>query len=67
MKVNVIEKAVQLIAPLLVILLASVVHADHSVGDQASLFASVDENMERVDMADMIDGKPLVLVVSSAS
>ena len=41
--------------------------ADLSVGDTATLFKSVNENMEPVDMADMIDGKPLVLVVSSAS
>ncbi len=41
--------------------------ADHAVGDQATIFQSVNEDMEPVDMADMIDGKPLVLVVSSAS
>jgi len=41
--------------------------ADLSVGDKATLFKSVDENMDSIDMADLIDGKPLVLVVSSCS
>jgi hypothetical protein len=48
-------------------LAAGQVFADLSVGDDATLFQSIDEDMEPVDMADMIDGKPLVLVVSSAS
>lgn len=51
----------------LFLLAAGQVFADLSVGDDATLFQSIDENMEPVDMADMIDGKPLVLVVSSAS
>jgi hypothetical protein len=33
----------------------------------APLFATVDENMQPIDMADLIDGKPLVLTVGSAS
>jgi hypothetical protein len=36
-------------------------------GDQAILFKSVDENMKPVDMADMIKGKPLVLVTGSCT
>lgn len=36
-------------------------------GDRAPLFKSVDENLKPVDMKDMINGKPLVLVVGSAS
>ena len=41
--------------------------ADLQVGQQATLFESIDENMEPSDMADMIDGKPLVLIVSSCT
>jgi hypothetical protein len=41
--------------------------ADPAVGDQAVLFNSVDENMEPVDMADLVQDKPLVVVVGSAS
>ena len=37
------------------------------VGDDAPMFASLDENMQPVDLADLIDGRPLVLVVGSAS
>ena len=37
------------------------------VGDTAPLFQSLDENMQVVDMQDMIQGKPLVLLVGSAS
>ncbi len=37
------------------------------VGDDAPMFASLDENMQPVDLADLIDGIPLVLVVGSAS
>ena len=55
------------LVPGLFSLAAGQVFADLSVGDDATLFQSIDENMEPVDMADMIDGKPLVLVVSSAS
>lgn len=41
----------------------------HPVGDDelAPLFETVDENMQPIDMADLIDGKPLVLTVGSAS
>ena len=34
---------------------------------RASLFDSIDENFNPVSMADMIDGKPLVLAVSSCT
>ena len=37
------------------------------VGDQAILFKSVDQNMNPVDMADMIKGKPLVLLTGSCT
>ncbi len=37
------------------------------VGDQAILFKSVDENMAPVDMADMTDGRLLVLLTGSCS
>ncbi|MBW2276909.1 MAG: hypothetical protein JRF63_05415 [Deltaproteobacteria bacterium] len=37
------------------------------IGGQAQLFDTWDENEELVSMADMIDGKPLVLAVGSAS
>jgi len=35
--------------------------------EPAPLFRTVDENMQPIDMADLIDGKPLVLTVGSAS
>jgi hypothetical protein len=41
--------------------------ADLMVGEDAILYRSVNENMEPVDMADMIDGRPLVLMMGSAS
>ncbi len=36
-------------------------------GEQAPLFSSVNENLQPVDMADTIKGRPLVLAVGSAS
>ena len=33
----------------------------------APLFVSVDENMRRIDMADAIDGRPLVFWATSAT
>lgn len=36
-------------------------------GTPAVLFDTVDENLQPVSMADLTDGKPLVMVVSSAS
>lgn len=41
--------------------------ADLREGERARLFSSVDENLEHVDMADMIHGRPLVLIVGSCS
>ncbi len=35
--------------------------------DFAPLFISVDENMRRIDMADAIDGRPLVFWATSAT
>lgn len=37
------------------------------IGDEAPLYRSIDENLQPVDMADMIDGRPLVIAVGSAS
>jgi hypothetical protein len=37
------------------------------VGDPAQLFISLDEHLMPVRMADMINGRPLVLVVGSCS
>jgi hypothetical protein len=36
-------------------------------GQGAPLFDSIDENFDPVSMADMIDGKPLVLALSSCT
>ena len=36
-------------------------------GDFAPLFVSFDENMRRIDMADAIDGRPLVFWATSAT
>lgn len=53
------------IAAALVALLA--LPAATEIGGEAQLFDTWDENEELVSMADMIDGKPLVLTVGSAS
>ena len=37
------------------------------VGEKAPLFKSLDESMQPVDMAPMIKGKPLVVIVGSVS
>jgi hypothetical protein len=37
------------------------------IGDEAPLYQSTDENLQPVDMADLIDGRPLVIAVGSAS
>lgn len=42
-------------------------HAQDHIGDPAPLFVSVDENMRRIDMADAIDGRPLVFWATSAT
>ena len=36
-------------------------------GDPAPLFVSVSENLDQVDMADLIDGTPLVFLYGSAT
>jgi len=46
---------------------ASGARADVEVGDQAPLFQTLDENLQPVDMSDLIDGRPLVMAVGSAS
>lgn len=52
---------------LLVSLAAGPAVADVGVGDQAPMFASIDENLQPVDMAELILDRPLVLAVGSAS
>lgn len=52
---------------LVVLGLAGQAAADVGVGDAAPLFASIDENLQPVDMADLIQERPLVLAVGSAS
>ena len=36
-------------------------------GDQAPMFRGVDENMRLVDMADFVDGTPLLFLYTSAT
>ncbi len=38
-----------------------------NVGDVGPMFQTTDENMQPVDMASLIDGRPLVIAVGSAS
>ena len=55
---------------LLVLVLVSVANPALSsvrAGDEAPLFVSVDYNMQNIDMADLIDGTPLVYVQTSAT
>ena len=53
---------------LLVIMLPIVAtNSQTAMTTEAPLFNSIDENFNPVSMADMIDGKPLVLAVSSCS
>jgi len=37
------------------------------VGDQAPMFVTVDEHMQLTDMADFIDGTPVVFLYGSAT
>jgi hypothetical protein len=46
---------------------AGVPDVPNVVGSPAPLFDSVNENLEPVSMADMIDGRPLVLLVGSCT
>jgi hypothetical protein len=41
--------------------------AAHKVGDKATLYKSIDENLKPVDMATLITDRPLVLAIGSAS
>ncbi len=55
---------------LLLLILVSVASSALSAvrtGDEAPLFVSVDHNMQYIDMADLIDGTPLVYVQTSAT
>jgi hypothetical protein len=56
-----------LLAFFFVLFLEMPARADLREGERARLFSSVDENLEHVDMADMIHGRPLVLIVGSCS
>ena len=38
-----------------------------NVGDVGPMFQTLDENLQPVDMTTLIDGKPLVIIVGSAS
>ena len=40
--------------------------AQVAVGDQAPMFRGVDENMHLVDMADFVDGTPLLFLYTSS-
>jgi len=48
-------------------LLASPAFTDVGEGDLAPLHSSVDEKMRTVDMADFVDGVPLVFLYGSAT
>ena len=48
-------------------LLASPVFAEIGEGDLAPLAHSVDEKMRAIDMADFVDGVPLVFLYGSAT
>lgn len=41
--------------------------AELQEGEKAELFRTVDENLQPVDMAQLVDGLPLVLLVGSCS
>ena len=56
-----------LIAASATLALALPLSADVQEGDVGPLFVSVDENMRRIDMADAIDGRPLVFWATSAT
>jgi hypothetical protein len=49
------------------LLLGSTALAEVGVGDSAPMFETVNEDMQPIDMADYIDGKPLAMCVGSAS
>jgi hypothetical protein len=49
------------------LLLGSTALAEVGVGDDAPMFETFNEDMQPIDMADYIDGRPLALCVGSAS
>ena len=49
------------------LLIAAVAHSGVQPGDRAPLFVSVSEDLRAVDMADFIDGTPLVFLYGSAT
>ena len=57
------------IIPALVIVtaLAAPALAQVREGDQAPLFLSVDDKMRTIDMADFVDGTPMVFLYGSAT
>ena len=56
-----------LIAASAVLGVAVTTNAQFPVETVAELFVSFDENMRRIDMADAIDGRPLVFWATSAT
>jgi hypothetical protein len=46
---------------------AHVAGAQVVAGDQAPMFRGVDENLRLVDMADFVDGTPLLFLYTSAT
>jgi len=62
------EKIAKMAVVITVVFLgSSMAMADLKVGQKAILYDSVNEELKPVSMKDLIDGKPLVLVVSSCS
>lgn len=49
------------------VMASAAAYADVGVGDAAPMFQTINENLDPVDMDDLIDGRPLVLAVGSAS
>lgn len=49
------------------LLLGSTALAEVGVGENAPMFQTIDEDMQPIDMADYIDGRPLAMCVGSAS
>jgi len=49
------------------VLSASIAHSTIQPGDTAPLFLSVSEDLRAVDMADFVDGTPLVFLYGSAT
>jgi len=61
-------RSVTIYSPLVAtILTVSTVFANVLEGDLAPLFSSVDEEMRATDLADFVDGAPLVFLYGSAT